>query len=203
MAEPIADDGRPRCSWAGSDALYRDYHDREWGRPVTDDQRLFEKLCLEGFQSGLSWITVLRKRERFREQFQGFDIQAVASMGEEDIERLLLDPGIIRHRGKIASTINNAKRTLEVQAELGSLAAFLWSFEPATSEAPTMLLAETEASRAMSKALRKRGFTFVGPTTAYALMQAMGLVNDHAADCFCRAECDADRAHFQRPKPQA
>lgn len=191
-----------RCGWAGSDALYQHYHDREWGRPVTDDTRLFEKLCLEGFQSGLAWITILRKRENFRAAFKGFDIKTVAAMGETDIERLVLDAGIIRHRGKIASTINNAKRVLEIQREFGSLAAYIWRFEPEPVKGPVTMgniPAETEASKALSKDLRKRGFSFVGPTTAYAFMQAMGLVNDHVEGCFCRAEAEAERKGLKRP----
>ena len=191
-----------RCSWAGSDALYQHYHDREWGRPVTDDTRLFEKLCLEGFQSGLAWITILRKRENFRAAFHGFDLDKVAAMDETDIERLLKDAGIIRHRGKIASTINNAKRALEVQKEFGSLAAYFWSFEPAPVQGPIVsgsIPAETAASKAMSKDLRKRGFSFVGPTTSYAFMQAMGLVNDHVDACFCRAEAEVERQALKRP----
>jgi DNA-3-methyladenine glycosylase I len=202
---PDADD-RPRCSWAGSDPLYRHYHDAEWGRPVVSDTRLFEKLCLEGFQSGLSWITILRKRERFREVFNKFDIGKVARMGEADIERLLLDAGIVRHRGKITSVINNAKRTKDIQKELGSLAAYIWQFEPRPEHRPAKLgweelklLTETEASRALSKDLRKRGFSFVGPTTCYAFMQAMGLVNDHVDSCFCRAEVEVERARLARP----
>ncbi len=193
-----------RCGWAGSDPLYVDYHDREWGRPVTDDNRLFEKLCLEGFQSGLSWYTILKKRENFRAAFHGFEIARVAEMGEADIERLLGDTGIVRHRGKIASTINNAKRALALQQEFGSLAAYVWGFEPKAIAAPGTLgqiPAETEASKALSKDLRKRGFSFVGPTTVYAFMQAMGLVNDHVADCFCRGESEAARAALVRPRP--
>ena len=196
----------PRCPWAGDDALYRHYHDREWGRPVTSDTRLFEKICLEGFQSGLSWITILRKRERFREVFHGFDIPAVAAMGEADIERLLGDPGIIRHRGKIAATINNAARAIELQREFGSLAAYVWRFETRPEHRPADLswdslrrLARTEASERLSRDLRKRGFRFVGPTTCYAFMQAMGLVNDHVEDCFCRAEVEAERLALVRP----
>lgn len=195
-----------RCSWAGADPLYRHYHDNEWGRPVADDSRLFEKLCLEGFQSGLSWITVLRKRERFREVFLGFDIPRVAMMSDADIDRLLQDPGIIRHRGKIASTINNASRALELQKEFGSLAAYFWRFEPRPDERPAQVtrevvyaMAQTEASKALSKDLRKRGFTFVGPTTCYAFMQAMGLVNDHIEGCFCRAPIEDLRRRFARP----
>jgi DNA-3-methyladenine glycosylase I len=206
MSNESASDGLPRCPWAGDDALYRHYHDREWGRPVTSDTRLFEKICLEGFQSGLSWITILRKRERFREVFHGFDFPKVAAMGEADIERLLLDAGIIRHRGKITATINNAKRALELQREFGSLAAYFWRFETRPEHRPDdlrweslRLVAQTDASRALSKDLRKRGFNFVGPTTCYAFMQAMGLVNDHIEGCFCRAEVEAERTALVRP----
>lgn len=190
-----------RCSWAGNDALYQTYHDREWGRPVTSDARLFEKLCLEGFQSGLAWITILRKRERFREVFHGFDIDKVAEMGEPDIERLLQDTGIIRHRGKIASTINNARRAQDVRKEYGSLAAYIWRFEPRPEELPPpgTFVAQSEASKRMSKDLRKRGFSFVGPTTAYAFMQAMGMVNDHVPGCFCFPEVEAERKALVRP----
>jgi len=201
-----SEDGLVRCPWAGSDALYRHYHDREWGRPVTADTRLFEKICLEGFQSGLSWITILRKRERFRAVFHGFDIARVASMNEGDVERLLADPGIIRHRGKIEATINNARRALELQKEFGSLAAYFWGFETKPEHRPDDLsweslraLAQTEASQRLSKDLRKRGFKFVGPTTCYAFMQAMGLVNDHVEGCFCRAEVEAERDLLERP----
>ena len=191
-----------RCAWGAGDELYRRYHDTEWGRPVVTDQRLFEKLCLEGFQSGLAWITVLRKRERFREQFHRFDIKKVAKMSEADVERLLLDPGIIRHRGKIVSTINNANRAIEIQREFGSFAAYVWRFEPDTDDVVRVageIPAVTEASKALSKDLRKRGFSFVGPTTCYAFMQAMGLVNDHVETCFCHAEVDAERAALKRP----
>ena len=191
-----------RCFWAGSDPLYIDYHDKEWGRPVIDDNRLFEKLCLEGFQSGLAWITILRKRENFRAAFEGFDIDRVAAMGEADIERLVLDAGIVRHRGKIASTINNAKRAQEIRREFGSLSRYIWSFEPEPVAGPVTgasIPAQTEASKALSKDLRKRGFSFVGPTTVYAFMQAMGLVNDHVDGCFCRAESEAARAGLKRP----
>jgi DNA-3-methyladenine glycosylase I len=191
-----------RCGWAGSDALYIGYHDGEWGRPVVDDNRLFEKLCLEGFQSGLAWITILRKRENFRAAFRGFDIDTVAAMGEADIERLVLDAGIIRHRGKIASTINNAKRAQDIRKEFGSLARYIWRFEPEPVKGPVttgQIPAETDASKALSKDLRKRGFSFVGPTTVYAFMQAMGLVNDHVDGCFCRGECEAERKALRRP----
>ncbi len=193
-----------RCHWAGDLPDYIVYHDEEWGRPVTDDNRLFEKLCLEGFQSGLSWLTVLRKRAQFRKQFKNFDIKKVARMGEADVEKLLLDAGIIRHRGKIESTINNAKRALEIQREFGSLAAYIWKFEPEPVPPPGIrgsIVSETEASRALSKDLRKRGFSFVGPTTVYAFMQAMGLVNDHYATCFCRGLCETERERLVRPLP--
>jgi DNA-3-methyladenine glycosylase I len=193
-----------RCAWAGDQPDYVIYHDEEWGRPVTDDDRLFEKLCLEGFQSGLSWLTVLRKRNRFRKQFKNFEIAKVAKMTAADVERLLQDAGIIRHRGKIESTINNAKRARDIQKEFGSLAAYIWQFEPEAGrapDAPGTILAETDASRALSKDLKKRGFSFVGPTTVYAFMQAMGLVNDHYAHCFCRAECEGERQRLKRPLP--
>lgn len=191
-----------RCAWAGSDAENVRYHDEEWGRPSADDARLYEKLCLEGFQSGLSWLTVLKKRPQFRRQFHDFEPARVALMGEADIVRLLADPGIIRHRGKIASTINNAARTLEIQREFGSFAAYVWRFEPEPRPVPVAgdpLPAQTAASAALSKDLRRRGFTFVGPTTCYAFMQAMGLVNDHYAHCGCRAGCETARAALRRP----
>ena len=195
-----------RCFWSGSDPLYQRYHDREWGRPVKDDVRLFEKLSLEGFQSGLSWITILRKRDNFRAAFSGFDIETVAGFKAREVTRLLKDAGIVRHRGKIESTINNARRALELREELGSLARFYWSHEPEAHERPKTLdwealkaLGQTEASKRLSKELKKRGFSFVGPTTAYAFMQAMGLVNDHLTGCFCRAEVEAERLRFKRP----
>lgn len=206
MSTESIPDGLQRCPWAGDDALYRRYHDSEWGRPVTSDTRLFEKICLEGFQSGLSWITILRKRERFREVFHGFEIAKVAAMTEADVEQLLADPGIIRHRGKILATINNAGRALELQQEFGSLAAYFWCFETEAEDRPSDLswenlrkLAQTDASVRLSKDLRKRGFKFVGPTTCYAFMQAMGLVNDHVEDCFCRMEVEAQRVALVRP----
>jgi DNA-3-methyladenine glycosylase I len=191
-----------RCVWAGTDAEMIRYHDEEWGRPVTDDNRLFEKLCLEGFQSGLSWSTVLNKRPQFRKQFKNFDIRKVSKMTPDDVDRLLLDAGIIRHRGKIQSAINNAARALELQKEFGSLAAYIWRFEPEPAAAPVIagtIQSETEASRALSKDLRKRGWSFVGPTTVYAFMQSMGLVNDHTHNCFACAECEAERAALKRP----
>ena len=188
-----ADDGLDRCWWCAATPEYRDYHDREWGFPVTDDRRLFEKICLEGFQSGLSWLTILRKRESFRAAFAGFDFEKVASFGEADIERLLADSGIVRHRGKIVSTLNNARRACELVEEKGSLRSYFWSFEPSPSRRPARIDAQTVAtlntspeSVALSKDLKKRGFTFVGPTTAYAFMQAMGLVNDHLESCHVR-----------------
>lgn len=199
-------DGRARCQWSGTDPLYQRYHDLEWGRPMADNVRLFEKLCLEGFQSGLSWITILRKRENFRAAFRGFEIETVAAFGARDVKRLLEDAGIVRHRGKIESTINNARRAIEVIEEHGSLARFYWSFEPPAQERPRRLdwatlrtLGHTEASSRLSKALRKRGFSFVGPTTAYAFMQAMGLVNDHVEGCAFRSAVEEERARFKRP----
>ncbi len=191
-------DGRPTCSWHGGDPLYEAYHDNEWGRPVADDRQLFEKLCLEGFQAGLSWLTILRKRENFRHAFAGFDIEAVARFGDADIDRLLQDAGIVRHRGKIESTINNARRTLEVIDSEGSFATFVWGFAPEARD-PAPHLAKSAESAALSKALKARGFSFVGPTTVYAFMQAMGLVNDHPDNCWVRAECQAARADFKVP----
>ena len=198
-----------RCWWPGEDELYVAYHDREWGRPVVDDHRLFEKICLEGFQSGLSWITILRKRENFRKAFKGFDPAVVAKFGARDVQRLLKDAGIIRHRGKIESTINNAKRALELIEEQGSLAAYFWSWEPRPATRPKTITRDairqmsiTEQSTALSKDLKKRGWTFVGPTTCYAFMQAMGLVNDHVDDCFARLEIEKARKKFTRPAPR-
>ncbi len=199
-------DGRPRCFWSGSDALYLSYHDNEWGRPVADDNRLFEKLCLEGFQAGLSWITILRKRENFRAAFAGFDFQKVARFKEREVERCLADPGIVRHRGKIESVINNAKRARELVDEAGSLAAFVWRFEPSAKSRPKRLdraalagMSRSPESMALSKALKQRGWSFVGPTTVYAFMQAMGLVNDHIDGCTCRAASEQARRAFIRP----
>lgn len=200
------EDGRIRCFWSGSDPLYQRYHDREWGRPVKDDTRLFEKLSLEGFQSGLSWITILRKRENFRAAFGGFDLETVAGFKAREVNRLLKDAGIVRHRGKIESTINNARRALELREEFGSLARFYWSHEPGPDQRPQTLdwatlktMGQTEASKRLSKDLKKRGFSFVGPTTAYAFMQAMGLVNDHLDGCEFRAEVESARRRFRRP----
>jgi len=188
-------DGRLRCWWAGSDALYVRYHDEEWGRPVRNDHRLFEKICLEGFQSGLSWLTILRKREHFREAFDGFDPERVARLGSRDVTRLLKNPGIVRHRGKIESTINNARRAIELIGERGSLAKYFWGWEPPPAERPDVCsyeavraMSTSPASIRLSRDLKARGWTFVGPTTVYAFMQAMGLVNDHVEGCHCRTE---------------
>jgi len=201
------EDGVVRCFWGASHPDYVRYHDEEWGFPVADDRRLFEKLCLEGFQSGLSWLTILRKRESFRAAFRGFDFEAVARFGARDVARLLKDAGIVRHRGKIESTVNNARRARELAAETGSLAAFFWSFEPPPSDRPKRLtwpvlrtMAKTPASIALGKELKRRGWTFVGPTTAYAFMQAMGLVNDHVEGCAARARAEKTRARFRRPR---
>jgi DNA-3-methyladenine glycosylase I len=189
----VPEDGRPRCWWGVSTSDYQEYHDTEWGFGVTEDARLFEKICLEGFQSGLSWLTVLRKRENFRAAFAGFDPGTVARFDEADVERLLGDAGIIRHRGKITSTINNAGRALETIDEHGSLAAYFYQwFEPA-STAPTEIAATTPASAALAKDLKRRGWSFVGPTTAYAFMQAMGLVNDHLDGCWVRDDAETAR----------
>ena len=203
-ATRVGGDGRVRCWWPGDDEGYLAYHDREWGRPVTDDDRLFEKLCLEGFQAGLSWLTILRKRGNFRAAFRDFDISAVAAFEPGDVERLLGDAGIVRHRGKIASAVNNAGRAVEVIEEFGSLAAYVWGWEPAPGAAPPIsmeaLPASTPESEALAKDLKRRGWTFVGPTTVYAFMQSMGLVNDHIEGCFARADCESERAGLARPE---
>lgn len=198
------DDGKRRCLWCVSSDDYRAYHDTEWGRPVTDDVRLYEKLCLEGFQAGLSWITVLRKREAFRRSFAGFDPSVVATYGEPEIEAMLGDASIIRHRGKIEAAINNAHATLAAQEKFGSLAALVWSVEPSRRGRPVPQVlgdvpAVTPESSALSKLLRKEGFRFVGPTTMYAAMQSLGVVNDHAAGCHVRTACDADRRAVTPP----
>ncbi|MBT8337229.1 MAG: DNA-3-methyladenine glycosylase I [Gemmatimonadetes bacterium] len=198
----------PRCFWVpDGDALYRAYHDDEWGMPVGDDTRLFEKLSLEGFQAGLSWRTILGKRDEFRRAFAGFDIASVADFGGEDVGRLLGNAGIVRHRGKIEATIHNAARALDIIDEFGSLAAYFWRFEPEAETRPRHLtetvlrtMAVTPESRALSKDLRKRGWKFVGPTTVYAFMQAMGLVNDHEEGCAARARIEAARDAFDRPR---
>ena len=196
-----------RCAWCGDDPLYVAYHDREWGFPVADDRRLFEKICLEGFQSGLSWLTILRKRDAFRDAFFGFDYDRVAKMGARDVQRLLGNAAIVRHRGKIESTINNAKRARELAGERGSLAAYFWGFEPARSTRPSRLtrevlqtMATSAESVALAKDLRRRGWTFVGPTTIYAFMQAMGLVNDHVHECDARVAAARARSGFKPPR---
>lgn len=199
-------DGKSRCWWCGQDPFYMDYHDKEWGNPVTEDVRLFEKICLEGFQSGLSWITILRKRENFRKAFDGFDYHKIARYTDKKVEKLVLDAGIIRHRGKIVSTINNAKRAIKLEKEFGSLAQYFWSWEPDIKTRPKKYdsatlkaLGKTDASLALSKDLKKRGWSFVGPTTVYAFMQAMGMVNDHVEGCHRRAELEKKRSTFKRP----
>ena len=201
-------DGTVRCWWAGTDPLYLQYHDDEWGRPVTDDNRLFEKICLEGFQAGLSWLTILRKREAFRRAFAGFDIARVARFNGRDVARLLQDEGIVRHRGKIESTINNARRAAAVSDEFGSLAAYVWRWEPSAASRPRrvtrdalMRLGVTPESTALGKDLKRRGWTFVGPTTVYAFMQAMGLVNDHLEGCVSRSIVEAARERTRAPRP--
>jgi DNA-3-methyladenine glycosylase I len=199
-------DGRMRCAWAGTSAEYIDYHDREWGRPVDDDVRLFEKICLEGFQSGLSWLTILRKRDNFRRAFAGFDFARVSRFGDKHLARLLEDAGIVRHRGKIVSAINNAARVAEVVKAEGSLARLVWRYEPPAASRPARLdwntvraMAKTAESTALSKDLKRRGWTFVGPTTMYAFMQSVGVVNDHIEGCFRRAEVEKERKRFRRP----
>jgi DNA-3-methyladenine glycosylase I len=194
--------GRARCWWPGDAADCVVYHDDEWGRPVVDDRQLLEKLSLEGFQSGLSWMTILRKRENFRRAFAGFEPTVVARFDEGDVERLLGDAGIVRHRGKIEATINNARRCADLVDEFGSFAAYIWGFEPAaTAEVVgnVALPSQTPASVQISKDLKRRGWRFVGPTTVYAFMQAMGLVNDHVEGCEWRAVCDAEREALVRP----
>jgi DNA-3-methyladenine glycosylase I len=196
-----------RCWWAGTDPLYQRYHDDEWGRPVSDDIRLFEKICLEGFQSGLSWLTILRKRDNFRAAFAGFDFDRVARFTARDVGRLLGDAGIVRHRGKIESAIGNARRAAALRDEFGSLAAYFWRFEPDPRSRPRrmtraalMRLAATPESTALSRDLKARGWTFVGPTTVYAFMQAMGLVNDHVEGCAQRPAIERARAAFRVPR---
>jgi len=199
-------DGGLRCLWAVSAPDYVAYHDEEWGRPTADDVRLFEKVCLEGFQSGLSWLTILRKRDAFRRGFAGFEFDEVARFGARDVKRLLADAGIVRHRGKIESTIENARRACTLRDQFGSLAAYFWRFEPGRATRPERLtwpvlrgLSTTPESIALSKDLRRRGWTFVGPTTMYAFMQAVGIVNDHLDGCVTRARVERARRGFQRP----
>ena len=194
-------DGKLRCGWCAAAPDFFAYHDNEWGYPVDNDIRLFEKLCLESFQSGLSWRTILSKRENFRRVFLKFDFKKVAKFTEVDVQRLLQDEGIIRHRGKIESVINNAQKAIELIKEEGSLAAYFWSFEPKEENlAEPLTISYSEESTALSKALKKRGWKFVGPTTVYSLMQAMGLVNDHAHDCVYREVITKARKEFKRPK---
>lgn len=200
-------DGKLRCAWHGNLADYLRYHDEEWGRPVVDDVRLFEKLCLEGFQSGLSWLTILRKRENFRAAFQGFDFRALAKADVEQAMVLhLADSGIVRHRGKIASVYNNASRAVDLADEYGTLAAYFWSFKPGPDERPTSFdwatlraMPTTPTSVRLSKELKKRGWSFVGPTTVYAFMQAMGMVNDHVEGCVCRGPVESAQSDFKPP----
>ncbi|PAU72216.1 DNA-3-methyladenine glycosylase I [Vreelandella alkaliphila] len=201
MPDFIAPDNLPRCQWCGGAAEFLPYHDNEWGFPVVDDQRLFEKLCLESFQSGLSWRTILNKRENFRAAFHHFDFHHVARFGAEDVQRLLQDAGIIRHRGKIEAVINNAQRALEMVNQEGSLAAYFWRFEPTLdSLAAPQTQTTSPESIALAKDLKKRGWKFVGPTTAFAFMQAMGLLNDHSPTCITREHVEQARQQFQRPK---
>lgn len=202
----IGADGVARCSWCAGDPLYERYHDTEWGRPVKDDARLFEKLSLEGFQAGLSWLTILRKRENFRRAFRSFEVAVVARFNERSVQRLMADKGIVRNRAKIEATINNARRYPDLIQEFGSLAAYIWRFEPDPETCPRTLTSEalmqnttSAESLAMSKDLRRRGWAFVGPTTAYAFMEAMGLVNDHLTGCDARDAVERDRTRFRRP----
>ena len=193
-------DGKPRCGWCAATPEFFAYHDAEWGFPVDDDRRLFEKLCLEGFQSGLSWRTILAKRENFRKAFQGFDFEKVAKFTDRDVERLLKDEGIVRHRGEIEAVINNAKRAKEMAKAEGSLAAFFWRYEPdSRSLAVPQTASTSDASVRISKDLKKLGWKFVGPTTVYAFMQAMGLINDHHEDCAIRPKVAAARKKFKNP----
>jgi DNA-3-methyladenine glycosylase I len=196
------EDGITRCSWGVSTPDYVSYHDTEWGRPTGEENRIYEKLCLEGFQSGLSWLTILRKREGFRKAFAGFDPEVVAGFGEKDVERLLADASIVRHRGKIEATINNARATVALHDAGTSLAAVVWSHEPPKRRVlkdSSEVVPSTDESKALSKELIKLGFRFVGPTTAYAAMQSLGVVNDHYAKCFSRKPCEAERALFDKP----
>ena len=196
----VGPDGKPRCRWCAAAPEFLRYHDTEWGFPVSDDHRLFEKLSLEGFQSGLSWRTILAKRENFRAAFHAFDFNRVARFGARDVTRLLKDEGIVRHRGKIEAVINNAQRARELVQREGSLAAYIWCHEPRADELAKPRTASTSAaSIALSKDLKKEGWTFVGPTTVYAFMQAMGLVNDHVEDCVIWAQVERARKRFVRP----
>ncbi|WP_299865856.1 DNA-3-methyladenine glycosylase I [uncultured Roseobacter sp.] len=193
-------DGRARCRWSGVTAEFLDYHDREWGFPVADDVGLFEKLCLESFQSGLSWRTILNKREGFRTAFDRFDFYKITKYDEADVERLLGNEAIVRHKGKISAVINNAARAVEMVEKEGSLATFFWRFAPGPGElASPQSQSTSPSSKALARELKRRGWRFVGPTTVYAFMQAMGLINDHVEGCFVRAQVDEARHRFQRP----
>jgi DNA-3-methyladenine glycosylase I len=197
----VGPDGKLRCRWCGAAPEFLDYHDTEWGFPVSDDRRLFEKLCLEGFQSGLSWRTILAKRENFRAAFHDFDFEKLARFTERDVKRLLKDAGIVRHRGKIEATINNAARARELVEQEGSLAAFIWRYEPDPKQLEKPQSVTTSpAATALSKDLKKLGWKFVGPTTVYAFMQAMGLINDHVVDCVTRNKVERARKKFKRPR---
>lgn len=202
----VGEDGKNRCWWHGSDPEYLKYHDEEWGYPVSDDIHLFEKICLEGFQAGLSWLTILRKRDNFREAFDNFDFKKVRKYNDKKVDELLKNAGIVRHRGKIESTINNANLVQDIINEFGSLAAYFWQFEPDSKTRPKncnyktlSVLSKTPESIAMSKDLKKRGWSFVGPTTCYAFMQSMGMVNDHLEGCCCRDKSEKQRQKFKRP----
>jgi DNA-3-methyladenine glycosylase I len=196
----IGSDEKLRCRWCAAAPEFLNYHDTEWGFPVSDDHRLFEKICLEGFQSGLSWRTILAKRENFRAAFHNFDFDKIARFTQRDIDRLLKDEGIVRHRGKIEAVINNAKQAQELVKQEGALAAFIWRYEPDGNQLAKPQSASTSLeSVALSKELKKRGWKFVGPTTAYAFMQAMGLINDHVDDCVIRAKVELARKNFKRP----
>lgn len=200
MSLIVGSDGLSRCKWCGAAPDFLNYHDTEWGFPVDDEYRLFEKICLESFQSGLSWRTILTKRENFRAAFHHFDFNRVAKFTNEDVERLLGDAGIVRHRGKIEATINNAQRAQELVKQEGSLAAFIWRYEPDADQVAEPQTVSTSAeSIALSKDLKKLGWKFVGPTTAYAFMQAMGLVNDHVVGCVLRKPVEQARNNFKRP----
>jgi DNA-3-methyladenine glycosylase I len=194
----VGPDGKPRCRWCAAAPEFLGYHDTEWGFPVSDDRRLFEKLSLEGFQSGLSWRTILAKRENFRAAFQDFDVDRVARFTQRDVDRLLKNEGIVRHRGKIEAVINNARRARELVDREGSLAAFVWRYQPKQQSQPQTASTSAE-SIALSKDLLKQGWKFVGPTTVYAFMQAMGLINDHVEDCVIRAKVERARRAFRRP----
>jgi DNA-3-methyladenine glycosylase I len=198
----VGSDGLRRCWWCGDDPQYIEYHDREWGKPAADDQQLYEKMCLEGFQAGLSWITILRKRSAFRSAFRDFKIESVAKFSSSRVEKMLLDAKIVRHRGKIESAINNAQRALELRDEFGSLAHFFWQFEPAKPkylDHRKEMTAHRPESTALSKELKRRGWSFVGPTTCYSLMQAMGMVNDHLRECHRWKAIEQLRSEFSRP----